>query len=435
MWCTTWTGYPPPAPFSPTLALGPAVARHHCRKLPNQPIYIHSTLRADAWHTRNFKPTKPSSIGRPVRIDVRAQAEESRAEPSTSSIRDDHRERLLRTKQRIADLRAAQAAARAAAPAASQPPTPVSATTASDSRADANLSRSADRSQKTAESNSRFDSSQRQSAFNSITNRSEEAAIYPSFSAADRSATRESRGTQASQFSSKRPPVPFISSSADSSTMPAFPPKNPATKRRVAQSSSGTTEAQAFDHENASRARFLERLSDGARYAAHLESEAASQAAYLTSATKFMTSIEQQLAALLKRAGLAAGIGSGNGDCAACEFLQTPALTQQLARMQQATGQEVRKLQRQACIEVPVHYIGVANEVRMMGSFDNWSHGVRLFCRDESGDVFRRFEGRLLARQGEYLVKFVVDGKWKLSSGWPTREDASGGENNVLRID
>jgi hypothetical protein len=95
MWCTTWTGYPPPAPFSPTLALGPAVARHHCRKLPNQPIYIHSTLRADAWHTRNFKPTKPSSIGRPVRIDVRAQAEESRAEPSTSSIRDDHRERLL----------------------------------------------------------------------------------------------------------------------------------------------------------------------------------------------------------------------------------------------------------------------------------------------------------------------------------------------------
>ena len=37
-------------------------------------------------------------------------------------------------------------------------------------------------------------------------------------------------------------------------------------------------------------------------------------------------------------------------------------------------------------------------QVRLMGSFDGWSRGVRLSC--QGGDsVFRRFEGTLKARQ------------------------------------
>ncbi len=37
--------------------------------------------------------------------------------------------------------------------------------------------------------------------------------------------------------------------------------------------------------------------------------------------------------------------------------------------------------------------------------------------------------------QGEYIVKFLVDGQWRLAPDWPTRIDAAGSTNNVLRID
>ena len=36
---------------------------------------------------------------------------------------------------------------------------------------------------------------------------------------------------------------------------------------------------------------------------------------------------------------------------------------------------------------------------------------------------------------GDYTVKFLVDGQWRLAPHWPTRDDAAGTTNNVLQIE
>lgn len=36
---------------------------------------------------------------------------------------------------------------------------------------------------------------------------------------------------------------------------------------------------------------------------------------------------------------------------------------------------------------------------------------------------------------GDYTVKFLVDGQWRLAPHWPTRDDAAGTTNNVLQVD
>jgi Glycogen recognition site of AMP-activated protein kinase len=157
---------------------------------------------------------------------------------------------------------------------------------------------------------------------------------------------------------------------------------------------------------------------------------------------------------------------------------------QQLQRQQ-------RKLEESAVQTVPLVWVGVAADVRLMGSFDGWSRGVALSSAADPGDsVFHRFEGTLHARRGtppvglpsrrcvllpspgcalggilhqqvvcelaamrrlvgcfklvvmrapcctgEYTVKFLVDGQWRLAPHWPTRDDAAGTTNNVLQIE
>lgn len=43
--------------------------------------------------------------------------------------------------------------------------------------------------------------------------------------------------------------------------------------------------------------------------------------------------------------------------------------------------------------------------------------------------------GLVCVLQGNYDVKFLVDGQWRLTPHWPTRDDTTGSTNNVLRIE
>jgi hypothetical protein len=44
--------------------------------------------------------------------------------------------------------------------------------------------------------------------------------------------------------------------------------------------------------------------------------------------------------------------------------------------------QDIEGLAKVSMVEVPVSWIGIAEEVKMMGSFDNWSRGVDLSPED-----------------------------------------------------
>jgi len=117
---------------------------------------------------------------------------------------------------------------------------------------------------------------------------------------------------------------------------------------------------------------------------------------------------------------------------------------------------------------IPLVYSGMAVDVRLVGSFDNWGEGVRLSAvegeRDEGGreegdDKDRdeeessstssssasfsssdsggtRFEGDAWLLPGKHLVKWVVDGdQYRLAPEWPTADDEGGSTNNVLVVE
>lgn len=85
--------------------------------------------------------------------------------------------------------------------------------------------------------------------------------------------------------------------------------------------------------------------------------------------------------------------------------------------------------------KVPVEWIGVASEVKIMGDFDDWTRGEDLSAEDVASDsVYSRFEGVLTLRPGTYKVKFLVDQEWRLAADWPTGKDQHGNDVCLLTV-
>jgi hypothetical protein len=116
------------------------------------------------------------------------------------------------------------------------------------------------------------------------------------------------------------------------------------------------------------------------------------------------------------------------------------ALSRRLAAL--AAGAAARRLAASQAVAraVPLEWIGIASEVRVMGDFDGWTAGVALNPADGEdsagggGSTFCRFEGELRLRPGQYQVKLLVDGEWRLCGGWPEADDGSGNTVNVLTV-
>jgi hypothetical protein len=114
-----------------------------------------------------------------------------------------------------------------------------------------------------------------------------------------------------------------------------------------------------------------------------------------------------------------------------------------------ASGAQARRADVSAGVAraVPLEWVGIASEVRVMGSWDGWARpGVALNPSDEDdddggsgaagggGSTFCRFVGELRLRPGTYHVKLLVDGEWRLCGGWPEVDDGAGNTVNVLTV-
>lgn len=84
--------------------------------------------------------------------------------------------------------------------------------------------------------------------------------------------------------------------------------------------------------------------------------------------------------------------------------------------------------------ELPLAWYGNAQEVRVMGSWDDWSTGVELSPSSIPDQVFTKFEGVLRLRPGKHFLKFLVDGEWRPAPDWDTEVDAMGEYNNVVTV-
>ncbi|KAJ3683499.1 hypothetical protein LUZ60_013726 [Juncus effusus] len=68
--------------------------------------------------------------------------------------------------------------------------------------------------------------------------------------------------------------------------------------------------------------------------------------------------------------------------------------------------------------DVSLTWVGMAESVQVMGSFDGWSNGEEM-STEYSGD-YAKFSCILKLRPGRYEIKFLVDGEWQLSPEFPT---------------
>ncbi|WOL09238.1 protein transport protein Sec61 subunit alpha-like [Canna indica] len=82
--------------------------------------------------------------------------------------------------------------------------------------------------------------------------------------------------------------------------------------------------------------------------------------------------------------------------------------------------------------EVTLSWVGMAESVQIMGSFDGWSQGEYM-SPEYSGD-YARFSATLKLRPGSYEIKFLVDGDWRLSPELPTVGEGFM-KNNLLVVE
>jgi len=82
--------------------------------------------------------------------------------------------------------------------------------------------------------------------------------------------------------------------------------------------------------------------------------------------------------------------------------------------------------------EISVYWVGMAENVQIMGSFDGWSQGETM-SMEYSGD-YGRFSATLKLRPGRYEIKFLVDGEWRLSPEYPMAGEGMM-QNNILVVE
>ncbi|XP_078170341.1 PROTEIN TARGETING TO STARCH (PTST) [Carex rostrata] len=82
--------------------------------------------------------------------------------------------------------------------------------------------------------------------------------------------------------------------------------------------------------------------------------------------------------------------------------------------------------------DVTVTWVGMAESVQVMGSFDGWSLGEEL--SPEYSGAYAKFSTTLKLRPGRYEIKFLVDGEWQLSPEFPTTGEGLT-QNNVLVVE
>ncbi|CAK9198827.1 unnamed protein product [Sphagnum troendelagicum] len=107
-------------------------------------------------------------------------------------------------------------------------------------------------------------------------------------------------------------------------------------------------------------------------------------------------------------------------------------LAYRLEEMQKLIFARIKDVDMVQTREVDLVYYGMAEDVRVMGSFDGWTYGEQM--SPESTGMYTRFTSTVKLRPGRYEIKFLVDGGWQVSSELPTLGEGVT-MNNLLVVD
>ncbi|KAK4277994.1 hypothetical protein QN277_015900 [Acacia crassicarpa] len=107
-------------------------------------------------------------------------------------------------------------------------------------------------------------------------------------------------------------------------------------------------------------------------------------------------------------------------------------LVSRLEAMHEKLKEQIKDVDSVQSKAVPVFWVGMAESVQVMGSFDGWSQGEYL--SPEYDGSYTKFSSTLMLRPGRYEIKFLVDGEWKLSQELPTVGEGLT-KNNLLVVE
>ncbi|XP_074304905.1 protein PTST, chloroplastic [Silene latifolia] len=180
------------------------------------------------------------------------------------------------------------------------------------------------------------------------------------------------------------------------------------------------------------RSKLMKKLSESNQQNRFLKRQLQANENAMVTFKKELAVLEQEIKALVPLADeiLKAGIPQGtrkiNG-----KYIHTH-LHSRLEVVREKILGQIKDVEAAQSKEVHVFWVGMAESVQVMGSFDGWSQGEHL--SPEYTGSFTKFSATLLLRPGRYEIKFLVDGEWHLSSELPTIGEGLM-ENNLLIVE
>ncbi|CAL0301431.1 unnamed protein product [Lupinus luteus] len=106
-------------------------------------------------------------------------------------------------------------------------------------------------------------------------------------------------------------------------------------------------------------------------------------------------------------------------------------LVARLEAVHEQLKEQIKDVDSAQSKQISVFWVGMAESVQVMGSFDGWSQGEHL--SPEYTASYTRFSTTLMLRPGRYEIKFLVDGEWHLSPEFPIIGDGLT-KNNLLVV-
>eukprot|EP00850_Spirogloea_muscicola_P008194 SM000043S15822 [mRNA] locus=s43:295138:299387:- [translate_table: standard] len=182
---------------------------------------------------------------------------------------------------------------------------------------------------------------------------------------------------------------------------------------------------------NALRTRMMTKLSEANQYNRHLSRELQQRDAIVKQARQELASIEAELQALVSISNEIAGLETKAGTRKINGRYIQSYLAISLADVHRRLRVELQNVDSMSVREVPLTWCGMAEDVKVMGSFDGWTHGEQM--SPESTGAYTKFTSTLRLRPGRYEIKFLVDGEWRIANEWPTTGEGLC-VNNVLTV-
>ncbi|KAJ0962644.1 hypothetical protein J5N97_027766 [Dioscorea zingiberensis] len=166
------------------------------------------------------------------------------------------------------------------------------------------------------------------------------------------------------------------------------------------------------------RAKLIRKLSEANRYNRFLKRQLQTNDTALVNIEEKLAALALELEALVALAEEVANSGVQPGTRKINGKYIHSHLVSRLEAINERVKQGVTDADSVKVEEITLYWIGMAESVQVMGSFDGWSLGEEM-SPEYSGD-YARFSTTLKLRPGRYEIKFLIDGEWHLSPELPT---------------